>query len=195
MSDALAKADREREAEATATPSAAATPTPTPTATPAPASLTACDANIRVRSATTTCRFAENVFLAYWMDTADPGVFALGSRLPAYSPAAGRTLTVRCRGLRSVICRGGDGALIRFQRSAVDAYNSRDAARYASSHDTGGIEPDASRSAYNNSGDSGDSGDYSDVVNCSDTQATDFPTPSGDPNGLDRDGDGIACES
>jgi hypothetical protein len=38
-------------------------------------------------------------------------------------------------------------------------------------------------------------GDYSDVVNCSDTTATDFPTPPGDPNDLDRDGDGIACES
>jgi hypothetical protein len=37
--------------------------------------------------------------------------------------------------------------------------------------------------------------DYSDVVNCSDTTATDFPTPPGDPNGLDADGDGIACES
>jgi len=37
--------------------------------------------------------------------------------------------------------------------------------------------------------------DYSDVVNCSDTSATDFPTPAGDPNGLDRDGDGVACES
>lgn len=37
--------------------------------------------------------------------------------------------------------------------------------------------------------------DYSDVVNCSDTAATDFPTPPGDPNGLDADGNGIACES
>jgi hypothetical protein len=36
---------------------------------------------------------------------------------------------------------------------------------------------------------------YDDVVNCSDTSATDFPTPPGDPNGLDADGDGISCES
>jgi hypothetical protein len=33
--------------------------------------------------------------------------------------------------------------------------------------------------------------DYSDVVNCTDTTATDFPTPPGDPNGLD----GVSCES
>ena len=37
--------------------------------------------------------------------------------------------------------------------------------------------------------------DYSDVENCSDTSATDFPTPPGDPNGLDGNGDGVACES
>jgi hypothetical protein len=37
--------------------------------------------------------------------------------------------------------------------------------------------------------------DYSDVVNCTDTTATDFPTPPGDPNGLDADGDGVSRES
>jgi len=37
--------------------------------------------------------------------------------------------------------------------------------------------------------------DYSDVVDCTDTTATDFPTPPGDRNGLDADGDGVSCES
>ena len=32
-------------------------------------------------------------------------------------------------------------------------------------------------------------------LNCSDFATTDFPTPPGDPNELDGDGDGIACES
>jgi hypothetical protein len=30
---------------------------------------------------------------------------------------------------------------------------------------------------------------------CADFAETDFPTPPGDPDGLDGDGDGIACES
>ena len=37
--------------------------------------------------------------------------------------------------------------------------------------------------------------DYTDVVDFTDTTATDFPTPPGDPNGLDADGDGVSCES
>jgi resuscitation-promoting factor RpfB len=32
-------------------------------------------------------------------------------------------------------------------------------------------------------------------VNCSDLSATDFASVGSDPYGLDRDGDGIACES
>jgi hypothetical protein len=32
-------------------------------------------------------------------------------------------------------------------------------------------------------------------LNCADFAETDFPTPPGDPDGLDGDGDGIACES
>jgi hypothetical protein len=32
-------------------------------------------------------------------------------------------------------------------------------------------------------------------LDCSDFSETDFPTPPGDPDGLDGDGDGIACES
>lgn len=78
------------------------------------------------------------------------------------------------------------------------AYSSRDASRYAASHDTGGIEPDTLRDTYQSpEADSGDSdaGGHEDIVNCSDTSETDFATPPGDPNGLDRDGDGIACES
>jgi hypothetical protein len=36
---------------------------------------------------------------------------------------------------------------------------------------------------------------YEGDLDCSDYAETDFATPPGDPNGLDGDGDGIACES
>lgn len=37
--------------------------------------------------------------------------------------------------------------------------------------------------------------EYSNVVNCSDTPDANFTPPPGDPNGLDADNDGLACES
>ena len=68
--------------------------------TPKPGSaMTACDANIRVKAATTSCPFAQNVFLAYWMDYDSPGVFADSSGLPAYSGAADEMFTVDCGGV------------------------------------------------------------------------------------------------
>jgi hypothetical protein len=182
------------------------------TPTPGPA-MSACDANIRVKAATTSCPFAQNVFLAYWMDHDSPGVFADRSGLPAYSEAADETFTVGCSG-DPVVCRAGDGGYVTFPMSAVDAYTMRDAKRYAASHNTGGVEPgdikasepqvhgpesssseecdpnyagaclDPNSSDYDCKGGSGDGPDYTGTVQ----------VVAGDPYDLDRDGDGIACD-
>ena len=56
-----------------------------------------CDANIRVRAATTTCSFAQNVFYGYWV---------AGDSFSAYSPASPA-------GLRHVVRRGQHDCLPR----------------------------------------------------------------------------------
>jgi predicted Rdx family selenoprotein len=89
-----------------------------------------------VQAATTSCAFAQNVFLAYWMDQDSPGVFAGEPGLPAYSPAADRMFTVSCSG-DPVVCKAGDGGYVTFPMTAVDAYTMADAKRYAAAHDTG----------------------------------------------------------
>ena len=179
---------------------------------PGPA-MTACDANIRVKAATTSCPFAQNVFLAYWMDYDSPGVFADSSGLPAYSEAADEMFTVDCGG-DPVVCKAGDGGYVTFPMSAVEAYTMRDAKRYAASHDTGGVDPgdiepsappvdgsqssaseecdpnyagaclDPNSSDYDCEGGSGDGPDYTGIVE----------VVGDDPYDLDRDGDGIACD-
>ena len=102
--------------------------------------LTACDANIRVRAATTSCPFAQNVFLSYWMDHDSPGAFAHTNGLRAYSAAADEMFAVECSG-DPVVCQAGDGAYVTFPTSAVEAYTMPNAKRYAASHDTGGVDP------------------------------------------------------
>jgi hypothetical protein len=175
--------------------------------------LTSCDANIRVKSSTTSCPFAQNVFLAYWMDHDSPGVFADSSGLPAYSPAADTTFTVDCAG-DPVVCKAEDGGYVTFPMSAVEAYTMRDAKRYVATHDTGGVDPsDANSSAappdepqspesdcdpnyagacldpnssdYDCEGGTGDGPDYTGTVE----------VVGDDPYDLDRDGNGIACEA
>ena len=88
--------------------------TPEPTA-----ALTACDADIRVKATTTSCAFAQNVFLAYWMDYTSPGVFADSPGFPAYSEAVDEMFTVDCSG-DPVVCKAGDGGYVTFPLSAVD---------------------------------------------------------------------------
>ena len=88
----------------------------------------ACDANITVKAATTTCPFAENAFLSYWLGEDE-----------AYSPAAGRMLAVSCVGGAEVRCTSDDGSVIRFPHTAADAYTAADARRFVRSHDTGTI--------------------------------------------------------
>jgi hypothetical protein len=185
---------------------------PATTSKPGPA-MTACDANIRVKAATTSCPFAQNVFMAYWMNHDSPGVFADSSGVPAYSPAADEMFTVDCAG-DPVVCKAGDGGYVTFPMSAVDAYTMRDAKRYAASHETGGVDPgdvqassppadesqnspseecdpnyagaclDPDSSDYDCEGGSGDGPDYTGIVE----------VVGDDPYDLDRDGDGTACD-
>jgi hypothetical protein len=180
---------------------------------PGPA-LTACDANIRVKAATTSCPFAQNVFLAYWMEYDSPGVFADSSGLPAYSEAVDEMFTVDCGG-DPVVCTTSDGGYVTFPMSAVEVYTMRDATRYAASHETGDVDPgdiqasmppadgsqssgsedcdpnyagaclDPNSSDYDCEGGSGDGPDYTGTVK----------VVGDDPHDLDRDGDGIACDA
>lgn len=93
------------------------------------ATYVACDANITVKAATTTCAFAQNVFYAYWN--------AGGSDFQAYSPVSERSYDVRCSGGSIIACSAGDGAEVRFSAHAVTLYDEAQADAYAASHDLG----------------------------------------------------------
>jgi hypothetical protein len=139
----------------TATTSAATTPPSAPTpgqasgwrhsasksthkrrSSPHPVSLpthTMCDANIRVKTATTTCRFGENTFVVYWTHQQYPD-FALS----AYSPAADRNYDLDCTpGEGAVVCTAGDGSEVSFSQSSVDAYTLQEAKHYVATTDVG----------------------------------------------------------
>jgi hypothetical protein len=179
-------------------------------------SMRSCDANITVKRATTTCGFGENVFYGYWLNDKEPGVFADSPGILAYSPATHRTFLVDCSGTSTIVCRAGDGGYVRFPMAAVSAYTTAQATRYAaaaqlgdvpapdggsgqtdaapnqgSDSNSGGCDPsyegaclDPSSPDYDCEGGSGDGPDYTGPV-----------TVVGDDHfGLDRDGDGSACE-
>jgi hypothetical protein len=94
--------------------------------------MTACDANVRAMARTTSCAFAENVFYAFWK------AWRSGhDSVAAFSPATQRSYAIRCTAGGTVICRGGDGAEVRFPMSAVRVYTATAARRYARTHDTG----------------------------------------------------------
>jgi len=142
--------------------------------------LVNCDANIRVTAQSITCPFAQNTFYAAYQQGVSDG-------LMVYSPALRRSLPVDCRlSGPDVRCDTRAGGTIRFSQDALSAYTESDADAFEESNDVGEAQPSRSPEA---------GADDGDVVNCSDTTATDFPTPPGDPNGLDGDNDGIACES
>jgi len=100
------------------------------------------------------------------------------------SAGFGDTVTYRCkaRGRYSVSCKNAIGNSFRysFKLTRKAAPKPRPTARPRPSRPSRPSAP---------------SSPYSDVENCSDTSARDFPTPPGDPNGLDGDNDGVACES
>jgi hypothetical protein len=174
------------------------TPNPKPTRTPAPKpkppAFIACDPNIRAKAGTTTCPFAQNVFYEYWYSWN----YLELSRFAAYSSAADDWFDMTCTDGSTISCTANDGSEVRFPTSAVLAYTERNADSYAADHtvsatpddyyanDIPDSEPDYDASAPDYGG-----GD----LDCSEISDTDFPTPPGDPDELDADGDGIACES
>ena len=112
------------------------------------------------------------------------------------------------------MCRAGDGAEVRFPMGAIRAYTAENAAHYAATHDTGPSNPADAGSA--SPGDDGGSGGGSDCDpnyegQCLDPNSSDYDCEGGsgdgpdytgpvtvvgdDHFGLDRDGDGSACES
>jgi hypothetical protein len=168
--------------------------------------LTACDENVRVKAATTTCGFAENVFYEYWRWLEYGEV----TDIKAFSSALGAFLPVNCDQDDAIVCRTSAGALVRFPLSAVKAYTLGNAAQYARNHrvtkgpnpaneapvppseDDSDCDPsykgaclDPNSSDYDCEGGSGDGPDYTGTV-----------TVVGDDHfDLDRDGDGVGCQS
>jgi hypothetical protein len=204
---------------------AAAPAISSPNSTPAPRpnrkrhkpkqSLTACDANIRIKSAQTTCGFAQNVFYGYWMNDAEPGTFADSPGIPAYSKAAGKTFYVDCSGATKIVCSADDGGYVTFSSAAVSAYTVENAERYAATHDLGDVPgpDDPADETDRPSTDPGDSSDCDPNYEgaCLDPNAYDYDCEGGsgdgpeytgpvevvgdDPYDLDRDGDGVGCDT
>jgi hypothetical protein len=173
--------------------------------------LTACDANIRVKAATTTCAFAQNVFYEYWK-AAQSGK---ASSIDAYSPASQRMYTLACARRSSITCDADDGSYVTFPGTAIDAYRDDQAAKYACSGHLGPAEADAcpasdpGRDSEPPSG-SADGCDPNYAGACLDPNSLDYDCAGGsgdgpdytgrvevigdDHYGLDRDGDGIGCD-
>jgi hypothetical protein len=165
----------------------------------------ACDANIVVRRGTTSCAFGENVFYGFWraQDQGDDG-------FSAYSPVTKRTYAMSCTSGTTVVCRAGDGGEVRFPLAAIRAYTAEDAARYAAAHDTGPDSPTVDDGSTTGGG-TDDNCDANYEGECLDPDSTDYDCEGGSGNGpdytgpvtvvgddhfgLDRDGDGLACET
>jgi hypothetical protein len=175
----------------------------------AASAMRSCDANIAIKRATTSCAFAENVFYGYW-NAQDQGDDAF----TAYSAATKRSYPMSCTSGTTVVCRAGNGAEVRFPMAAIRAYTAENAAHYAATHDTGPSNPADGGSA--STSDDGGSGGGSDCDpnyegQCLDSNSPDYDCEGGsgdgpdytgpvtvvgdDHFGLDRDGDGSACES
>ena len=175
----------------------------------AASAMRSCDANIAIKRATTSCAFAENVFYGYW-NAQDQGDDAF----TAYSAVTEQSYPMSCTSGTTVTCRAGDGAEVRFPMGAIRAYTAENAAHYAATHDIGPSNPADGGSA--SPGDDGGSGGGSDCDpnyegQCLDPNSSDYDCEGGsgdgpdytgpvtvvgdDHFGLDRDGDGSACES
>jgi hypothetical protein len=103
---------------------------------PAAPTLAACDANIIVRAATTSCGFAENVFYAYYRDATRSDA---QNAIRAYSPVSHVDYAVACAtdDAGDVTCVAGDGGEVHFRLAAIRAYDAGQAVAYAASHDLG----------------------------------------------------------
>jgi hypothetical protein len=162
-----------------------------------------CDANITMRTATTTCPFAQNVFYAYWTSGEAPSI-------EAYSPTTGNVYGLTCSvSVRLVTCRTPQSAVVRFSQAAVDAYSQDQADSYADGHDVGPPEPEPAP-AEEPRPDPAAGCDPSYEGECLDPDSYDYDCEGGtgdgpdytgpvrvvgdDHYGLDRDGNGVACD-
>jgi hypothetical protein len=154
---------------------------------PVPSAVQACDPNITVRAASTTCPFAENVFYAFY--TAG-GSFKAQNAVHAYSAATAQDYAVACAtdDAENVTCVAGDGGEVHFNLAAIRAYDDRQAAGYAASHDLG---PDPGMDPNNVEGSSGGGTQ----AQPSDTAPTDSgPTPANEiPNYDEGNGYPVQC--
>jgi hypothetical protein len=90
-----------------------------------------CDANISVKSETTTCPFAQNVFYEYWTS-------GRASSIDVYSPSTRQSYATRCDDIGGeVLCATAQGAGVRLSKPALDAYSQRQAEHFAATHDLG----------------------------------------------------------
>jgi hypothetical protein len=107
-----------------ATVAPATTPPSTSTAPSAPPGLTACDQNISVNAATTSCQFADSVFAGYAsIDQANGG--PVSTDVTATSAATGGTYTDDCQynaSTQIVLCSHGTD-LIQFPEWAAEVYD------------------------------------------------------------------------
>ncbi len=95
-------------------------PTPEPTASSS-GSLVSCDQNISAGE-TTSCPFAENVFVAYWEEYEEFGEETY-TYLSAYSPTTDRSYAMECELEADIVdCSGGNGAFVTFPMEAVRVY-------------------------------------------------------------------------
>jgi hypothetical protein len=117
---------------------------------------------------------------------------------------------VDCSGSTKVVCRADDGGYVTFPAAAVSAYTSANAKHYAATHDLGNVPPpDDAGPVDPPSGGSDCDPNYEGA--CLDPNAYDYDCEGGsgdgpeytgrvevvgdDPYDLDRDGDGIGCDS
>jgi hypothetical protein len=172
-----------------------------------PSGRTACDAQITVKTSTTSCAFGENVFYGYW-NAQDQGDDAFA----AYSPVSKQSYPMTCVTGTTVVCRAGDGGEVRFAQAAIDAYDSTQATHYAETHDTGptdaASDPSSDGSTAASAADSDCDPNYEGA--CLDPSASDYDCEGGSGNGpeytgtvtvvgedhfgLDADGNGVGCE-
>jgi hypothetical protein len=87
-----------------------------------------CDTNIKARTGTTSCPFAENVFYGFWraLEQGDDS-------FRAYSPVTHRRYAMTCAAGLTVTCRAGDGGAVRFSRTSVEVYTDKQAEAFCRS--------------------------------------------------------------
>ena len=163
---------------------------PASTASAGPPALRACDSNITVRSATTTCGFAQNVFYAFYTDGKS---FVTQNAVHAYSAASTQDYAVACAtdDVENVTCVAGDGGEVHFNLTAIRAYDDDQAARYAGSHDLG---PDRGMDPSNVEGSSGSGADGTEDQPSNPTPTDIGPTPATEiPNYDEGNGYPVQC--